>query len=410
MTWRDRVPDLCAGAGVAVLGILELVRAGGVVDLATLLVVAGFAAAVGIARWLPGTALAVVWATGFLQLASGAPVLFVELAVAFVAFACARWGSVAVVAISGLSIPGAMLVVVLAVTTDLLPSVISLAVDRGQAWQLADTAYRFGDTWQAGAAVVGTLALVAPWFLGLVLRFMERAQRSEASVEVAHAETVQAQEIARLREEQARLANDVHDVVGHSLAVILAQAESAQYLPDDPDKLKETMATIAQSARTSLQDVRQVLTDPEARSVRTAAFEELVGSVRATGQEVQVAEIGTPRPLPPELDVVAHRVVQEMLTNAVKHGRRDRPVHVERHWPQDVYERDLRLEVSNAMLESATSDETQPLRPATDATAGSGIAGMRRRVEAVGGRLDVRRRTGPDGPTFTATAWVPVRG
>jgi len=104
-------------------------------------------------------------------------------------------------------------------------------------------------------------------------------------------------------------------------------------------------------------------------------------------------------------------VVQEMLTNAVRHGRRDRPIRVERYWPHDSFERDLRLEVSNAL---ADAGETQPISvaaptaPAAPA-GGQGLPGMRRRVEAVGGRLDVRRRSGPDGPTFTTTAWVPVR-
>ena len=94
---------------------------------------------------------------------------------------------------------------------------------------------------------------------------------------------------------------------------------------------------------------------------------------------------------------MAHRVVQEMLTNAVKHGRRDRPIHVERHWPQDTYERDLRIEVSNSTAGLAP-DETQPMNAVTAALdepgGGQGLAGMRRRVESVGGRLDVRRRTG----------------
>ena len=76
----------------------------------------------------------------------------------------------------------------------------------------------------------------------------------------AEAERDQAAEIARLRDEQTRLAHDVHDVVGHSLAVILAQAESAQFRDDDDTAaLKQTMANIATSARGSLEDVRQVL-------------------------------------------------------------------------------------------------------------------------------------------------------
>jgi signal transduction histidine kinase len=115
-------------------------------------------------------------------------------------------------------------------------------------------------------------------------------------------------------------------------------------------------------------------------------------------------EIGSAQPLPPELDIVAFRVLQEMLTNAIKHGQRDQPVLVERHW-----EGELRIEVRNVIDTSAP--ETQPLVMAEPIPehSGQGLDGMRRRLESVGGRLDVRRRTEAGGPTFTATAWVPVR-
>ena len=102
--------------------------------------------------------------------------------------------------------------------------------------------------------------------------------------------------------------------------------------------------------------------------------------------------------------MVAFRVLQEMLTNAIKHGQRDQPVLVERHW-----EGELRIEVRNVIDTSAP--ETQPLAMAEPVPEhrGQGLDGMRRRLESVGGRLDVRRRAEAGGPTFTATAWVPVR-
>lgn len=228
---------------------------------------------------------------------------------------------------------------------------------------------------------------------------------AEEDVVRAQQESEQSREIARLREEQARLAHDVHDVVGHSLAVILAQAESAQYLrDDDPATLKSTMATIASSARASLQDVRQVLsTAQQSQRVvpRSPGLDSLVEGVRSSGRKIVDTEVGAPRPLPPELDVVAFRALQEMLTNAVRHGRPDRPVRVERHWPDGSWEGDLRIEVRNA--EAETGDESR------GGPGGQGIEGMRRRLESVGGRLDVRRRTEGEGPTFTVTAWVPVR-
>ena len=122
--------------------------------------------------------------------------------------------------------------------------------------------------------------------------------------------------------------------------------------------------------------------------------------VRAAGTRWCSTEVGTPQPLPPELEVVAYRVLQEMLTNAIKHGRRDEPVFVERHW-----EGELRIEVRNVIDTAAT-----PRRPSPSTAARARAStGMRRRLESVGGRLDVRRREEPGGATFTATAWVPVR-
>jgi signal transduction histidine kinase len=409
---RSWALDLAVGLGVLLIGFVEIVQNRYYVSELQVGIALGFAVASGLARRVPSLALLVVWLTCAGQLYTGTEVLAAEFFVAWVAFACARWGSVATVVVSGLSIPAAggigLLLFVRVADGDYEPIAMFSSV--------IDNARQFGDTVVVGAIILGLLILAVPWLAGLVVRSVVRARRSEASEELAQADAVrahqqaeQAQEIARLRDEQARLARDVHDVVGHSLAVILAQAESAQYLPDDPAKLKETMATIATSARTSLQDVRQVLAQPGAEPARAASFEELLEGVRRTGQDVALDEVGTPRPLPPELDVVAYRVMQEMLTNAVKHGRRDRPIHVERHWPQDAYERDLRLEVSNSTPVAETDlGETQPIS-VTPSTDGQGLSGMRRRVESVGGRLDVRRRSGPDGPTFTTTVWVPVR-
>lgn len=436
------LPEALLAVAVLAVGVAEAAELSYVGWSRLLPVVLATTAAVALCRHAPAAALLLVWLTGGYQLLGDVPVLLVQAAVAAVAFGCARWGRVPTVVLSGLSIPAAAALVLLA--SYLLGAGSLRAVAGAASRGLYDSASSISDSLVVGAVVLGFLVLAVPWTAGLAVRAVVRARRSEASEEVAQVEAARAQheaaqarEIARLREEQAALARDVHDVVGHSLAVILAQAEAAQYLPDDPARLKQTLATVATSARTSLQDVRRVLAQPGADvPPSTAAFQLLVDGVRATGQVVDVAEVGTPRPLPPELETVAHRVVQEMLTNAVKHGRRDRPVRLERHWPQAAYEHDLRLEVTNSvpaggpastepdepLLVAAASDETQPLAryrppplpgPGTGVpTEGSGLAGMRRRVEAVGGRLDVRRRAGADldgGDTFTATAWVPVR-
>ncbi|WP_372728710.1 sensor histidine kinase [Nocardioides sp.] len=399
-TLRTWLPDLGVGLAVAFMGIFEaftlVVHDTGarvtLVMIALAMTVAG-----ALVRQAPAVALAVLWLVCVLQVSAGTPILMVEMVVApMVAFGTARWGTTSTVWLSALSMPAAAVVAVLFLD----PNLSTVLVDRIAYGTILSSVYPMGVTWRLVAAALGIAFLGLPWLAGLALRFGARARQSEVSQVAAeqdaaraHRETEQAQEIAHLREEQARLARDVHDVVGHSLAVILAQAESAQFVgAEDTERLKQTMETIATSARTSLQDVRQVLstTAGQPAAVRPGGLDSLVEGVRASGHRVEAVEIGTPRPLPPEVDVVAFRVLQEMLTNAIKHGRRGEPVHVERHW-----EGELRLEVRNVAGDSTGE-------------AGQGLEGMRRRLESVGGRLDVRRRSEQVGPTFTVTAWIPL--
>lgn len=406
--WQKWVPDAVAGLAVLALGLIE-VNGNGLYPSpgATMFVIVAVALAVGLSRARPGVALGITWLAGAVHLAVGIGPLVCEVFLAVVAFGCARWGRTAVVWASGLSIPFWSVLAVWWLDTDFVYAILY----RTGVKEVAELAYRGGD-WRVNASVMMLALLAVPWLAGLVLRFSQRARLSQQSQIAAEEQRDQAEEIARLREEQAQLARDVHDVVGHSLAVILAQAESAQYLDDvDTQRLKKTMDNIATSARTSLDDVRQVLAStsgqPHPRT-RNADLDSLVDGVRASGHDVVSTEVGDPQPMPPELEVVAFRVLQEMLTNAIKHGRRGEPVRVERHW-----EGDLRIEVQNAL--DVPVLETQPLvqlpeapePPAPPAPPGQGLEGMRRRLEAVGGRLDVRRRTEP--ATFTATAWVPVR-
>lgn len=344
-----------------------------------------FAVAVAAYRLRPGLALVLLWCLALDQLLRGFPVLPVEAAVAIVAYGCARYGSVATLVASASSVPAIALVAELAVRT-------------GQVVRFSDARlYTLLGPGSSIRSVVGHLLLVGvgllivPWLVGLLLRVLRREAATRAEQIETARERDQAAELAELREGQARLARDVHDVVGHSLAVILAQAESAQYLPDDdPARLKETFATIATSARSSLQDVRHVLGATDSRPPN-GGLDSLIDGVRTSGHEVLSSEVGEPRPLPPELATVAYRVLQEMLTNAIRHGRRDEPVRVERHWQDE-----LRIEVSNVVDDQHA------------AATGSGLSGMRQRLESVGGRLDVRPRTVDGVPTFTVTAWLPV--
>lgn len=415
------LPDAAIGLALTAFGVAEAIRTSNRYGfesdakawemlVSAVVVAVGFAVAAGCFRRAPGIGLMLVWLSGTYQLISATPILLVQLSVVLVAFGTARYGRLPTLWASALSIP--------------LGTLAGIAVVRLTDWSIIDTllsvvgrdllrtAYSYGSAAVVFAGI-SALLLAVPFLLGLLLRVFAQAKasrrareqaeaerrRAEAEREVAFEERTQAQEVARLREGQARLARDVHDVVGHSLAVILAQAESAQFLDaTDPDALRATMANIAASARSSLQDVRQVLASDGDRppEIRPGELDRIISGVAASGHDVVSSEAGTPQPLPPELDVVAVRVLQEMLTNAIKHGRRDQPVEVEQRW-----EDSLRIEVRNGVEDR--SDVTMPI--ATDHAAGLGLEGMRRRLDSVGGRLDVRR----EGGRFVATAFVPLR-
>jgi len=397
---RPWIPDATLGVLVLVAGLLEqanLLYLPYGTRWSLVAVAFCIALAVGLARRAPGFSLLLVWFAGTCQVLFGLPLLIVEAAVVVVAFGAARWGRHVTVILSGLSIPVAGIIGIGFLKARGFASLID--PERYRAFY--DAAQQLSDTWQVGAGILAAAFLAVPWMAGLVLRYSDRAARSRESQEVAeaeaaraHRESEQAREIARLREEQTQLAHDVHDVVGHSLAVILAQAESAQFLDEaDTAALRLSMANIANSARSSLQDVRQVLTPAGGDDPGPGGLHDLVEGVRTSGHEIHFDEIGTSRPLAPELATVAYRVLQEMLTNAIRHGSRDQPLVVELHWSGE-----LRIEVANVV----GTGEAVP-------TGGQGIDGMRRRLESVGGRLDVRRRETDSGETFTATAWVPMR-
>ncbi len=407
---------------IALIGCLEILTRGFVNSFPQTCIVALLAGAVWLIRRAPAVSLALIWIAAGVHLLLFVPPMLIEfLAIPVLAFGMARYGSTAVLWLSGLSIPAVILV---AGMFGVVYARVRYFSDSGYGVSLSSFA-------SITPVLLSLLVLVVPWLVGLTMRIKadsatretaarEGQVRAEAQQQQAEVERSQAQQIADLREGQARLARDVHDVVGHSLAVILAQAESAQFLADDDSAaMRDVLTNVATSARQSLQDVRNVLSttgEPwptNAPSTMTREFEGLIEGVRAAGHQVNVTTVGTPQPLPPELATVALRVLQEMLTNAIKHGDRTQPCLLEQHW-----EGELRLEVSNhcALTSGVEQSETQPISAAGEPSPtaeensqGLGVPGMRDRLESIGGRLDVRRRQAPSGSTYTATAWIPLR-
>jgi signal transduction histidine kinase len=238
-------------------------------------------------------------------------------------------------------------------------------------------------------SVEGLLPLAAAWFIGdsvaarrrYVAGLAEQAERERA----AEAERAR-QEV---REERVRIARELHDVVAHTLAVITVQAGVGRRLaakrPQEATSALESIEMIGRTAQDELRVVLGLLREEETEATalapapRLADLEELVDTVRASGTPVELRTSGTDRQLSPALELTVYRVVQEALTNVVRHAPGARAtVEVAASAEQ------IRLEVSDEGLSGRPADA--PPRPPIPGT-GHGIVGMRERIVAFGGSL-----------------------
>jgi len=247
--------------------------------------------------------------------------------------------------------------------------------------------------------------VLAGWSLGLFRRVQlayiaaleERALRAEAEREERARRAV--------RDERARIAREMHDVVAHSLAVIVSQAQGGQYAArTDPERAAAVLATIAQAGRQALTDMRGLLgvLRPDAPlstedgnswgpQPTLAELPELLDRVRGAGLPVQYTEAGAARPLGPAAELAAYRVVQEALTNTLKHAGPAAAATVRFTWTDD----ELAVTVCDSGHGPTPSDG-----------GGHGLIGMRERLAVVGG--SVAAGPGPEGG-FVVRARQPRR-
>ncbi len=391
------VPDIVAGLCVLLLGFGEAfvsAYSGLSATFFPWLVTCGLAGAVVLVRHAGWYSLAILWLVFIGQALSVTDIMIVEIAVLGVAFGLSFWGSRSLLWGSGLSIPLATLSGI-GYITQLQAELWDTRIARNLIIPIINS----GAYWEAVFPPLIAAALALPWLGGLAARYGRIARLSRRSLVEAEAsalrsdrERKQMAEIVLLRESQAQLARDVHDVVGHSLTVILAQAESGQFIKDNNvNAFKETLATIANSARSSLKEVRAVLSSPEGDRTYRTDLDSLVEDTRSSGCEIDMITTGEPRPLPPELATVSFRVLQEMLTNALKHGSPGLPISVVCDWAEH-----LRITVTNEIVQGEGASESD----------GKGIEGMRRRLESIGGSLVT---SCVSGSTFTSVAVLPVR-
>jgi signal transduction histidine kinase len=187
-------------------------------------------------------------------------------------------------------------------------------------------------------------------------------------------------------EEQARVGRELHDVIAHTLSVIVIQAGAALEVFDtSPQAARQALGSIGSAGRQALAELRRVLAavrpqpgeqDGWAPPPGLAGLSELVARVRAAGLEVTARIDGTPAVLPVGLDLAAYRIVQEALTNTLKHAR--------------AHAAEVTIRYTPAGLVLAVTDDGQAVAPAgpRGPAGGRGLIGIRERAALHGGTFD----------------------
>ncbi|TYB41451.1 sensor histidine kinase [Actinomadura chibensis] len=248
-----------------------------------------------------------------------------------------------------------------------------------------------------GALLTDCALVIGVWVLGRNLR-LRRAYFAELEDRAARLERARGTDARAARiEERSRIARELHDVVAHHVSVMTVQAGAARRIIDrDPGSAREAMSTIEEVGRTALSEMRRIVgvlrtdRDPE-RAGRELAPQpglgdlgELLDHVRETGLAVQLWIEGEARPPSPGVDVAAFRLIQEALTNTLKHAGPQA-----RAWVRLYYgDRDLTVEIEDDGHGTATIMADDGDNP------GHGLVGMYERVALYGGELRIGPRVG----------------
>jgi Signal transduction histidine kinase len=227
--------------------------------------------------------------------------------------------------------------------------------------------------------------VAAAWILGDNLR-TKRAYYRELEERADRLEREREENVRRATtEEQERIARELHDVIAHSVSVMVVQAAAANDVFErQPERAREALRSIEESGRSALTELRRLLgivrtsergrLDPQPG---LAALEELIEQVRTTGLEVKLELTGRLGELPAGVDLSAYRIVQEALTNTLKHAQATR----------------ARVQLDRSEHELAIEVTDDGAGQGNESTNGHGLIGMQERVALLGGALE----TGPGG-------------
>ncbi len=252
--------------------------------------------------------------------------------------------------------------------------------------------------------VPGWFIFASIWAFGRWMR--RRAREAVALVERAEAaeRDMQEQAARAVADERARIAGELHDLVAHSMGVIVIQAQGAQRaIGAAPEQARAALESIEAAGRNGMAEMRRLLgllttTEGDAGTTPQPTLQEipdLVARVREAGLNVDLTIGGTVRDLQPGVELTGYRVIQEAMTNALKHARTS-TVDVRIDYQVDC----LDIEVRDGGGKGQDADAGD--------RGGHGLVGMRERVKLYGGTLDTGLR--PDGQGFAVRARLPVEG
>lgn len=239
---------------------------------------------------------------------------------------------------------------------------------------------------------------LAAWAVGVAVNNASRSHRAQLAAEARLRET--ATELA-LEQERNRIARELHDVLAHSLTVIVAQADGIRFIHrTEPESVEEASKVIAESARTALVETRRLIEgfSTEISGQPSQRVEDLVilaERLNSSGMPVTIETRGEPWDMTALQHLTVYRLAQESLTNAFKHADRTKGTRLQLVWTATSLE--LRVRSWLVTRPAATPETTPP---------GRGIAGMKARAAAAGGWVETIQGE----ETFEVLAFLPSAG
>jgi signal transduction histidine kinase len=266
-----------------------------------------------------------------------------------------------------------------------------------------------------GEAVLGGVVMFVAWYVGRRLRL-----RSERAAQLLREQVAEARRI--VTEERARIARELHDVVAHQVSLMTVQAGAAKAVAaEDPEGARRAMGAVEEAGRQALDELRHLLgvlrpdTDPDGLVPQPGLRElpRLVQQIRRAGLEVSLTADGLPTEIPARVDLFAYRIVQEALTNVLKHAGPGAHTQVQLGTDSSGIVIDVLDDGKGSEPPSAAATPFRPAespvgdRPAPAGRSGHGVVGMRERARLLGGTLEARPRPGGG---FQVVAHLPVNG